>query len=225
MRVKRPPRSARLIARQHFPVSTFSSFAVHCLKMGNICEALDSAVSGSTKRPFGTAECESKTQQMHAQLLYRISTLHLDGHPKNGPTVRANSLVAWTRQVSLPAGPRPLDFSPSGVPAAACQSLLQGRARSAAYARRSVHAAAASFFLESRLDGRWHAMAREPAARIFFPRRTTGNGVLFFSVDSGSGGLCCQFLWHAGPPSERASPVNAHRAMVVHCMRAALSGA
>ena len=45
---------------------------------------------------------------------------------------------------------------PAGVPAVACQSLLQGRARSAAYARISVPVAATSFFPHrSRLDARW----------------------------------------------------------------------
>ena len=81
------------------------------------------------------------------------------------------------RQVSLPAGRRRLTV-PSGVPAAACQSLLQGRARSAAYARSSC---GGRIFFPSRVAWRHagrrfglvtravtSAVARELASRILF---------------------------------------------------------
>ena len=51
-------------------------------------------------------------------------------------------------KIQAPGGSQPVvgvSHEPSGVPAAACQNLLQGRARSAAYARMLVHVAAASF--------------------------------------------------------------------------------
>ena len=75
------------------------------------------------------------------------------------PRVKISRYASAAADQSLPVAPvdatavrcppsRPVggvSHEPAGVPTAACQSLLQERTRSAAYARRSVHVAAASF--------------------------------------------------------------------------------
>ena len=130
------------------------------------------------------------------------------------PTTTTPS-IPLTRQVSIPPSRwiGVVSNVPAGVPAAACQSPLQGSARSAAYARRSEHFWWLHlFFLGSRLDARWQEVwpRHEKKSRVwlesqppesFFSRSDDSAVACFFSPLSGNGysgsnGLCCQ-LWHS----------------------------
>ena len=152
-------------------------------------------------------------------LITHPATWQTDGEERKSQ-VRPSSvsyvvnLPIETRQVSLPAGRRRLART-SGVPAAACQSLLQGRARSAAYARILVHVKAASYFPREspgRMLAAGLASSRESESRAlwlsihqpaFFPPRSDDAPVACFFPPLSASGPSVSF------GTQRASPVNA----------------